>query len=107
MNSPDLVRLRLAIQVGLLTNVPSSARIIWVNLIGDQIRLTVVFERQPTDDERELLIDAACEAEGDFERILETLVEFLVDTRPMATLMKDIPDERGYMVYARYEDDYG
>lgn len=104
----DRIRLRLAVQVALLTNVTAAVRAICVDLAEGTVRLTVYFERSPTSQEEEMLFDAAVETAGDFPENLDAAVDCLVDARPMAELMGALKrDPKGYLVYARHEDGYG
>lgn len=102
------VRLRLATQVGLLTNVTGAMRAICVSLVDNEVRLLAYFDRVPTEDERDMLVDAAVETAGDFPDNLGADVECIVDLRPMRELMGALREaNQGYLVYARHEDGYG
>ena len=60
----DDVQLRLAIQRGLLSNVPSSVRFICVKLEADHLAMVACFSSEPAETEN--LLDAGFEAAGDF-----------------------------------------
>lgn len=70
-----------AIQVGLQFNITPAMRFIYVDLRGQTIRLTAYFERDPTEEEREMLLDAAVEAGAQAKVLLEFDVRCIRDDR--------------------------
>ncbi len=98
VGSFTMARLVRAIQVGLQFNITPAMRFIYVDLRGQTIRLTAYFEGDPTDEEREMLLDAAIEAGAQAESLLEVDVRCIRDDR----LFHLIPSE-GDLVYARHE----
>jgi hypothetical protein len=105
---PERVRLLLAIQTGLLSNVTPAMRVICVRLVDGVIELTAFFEREPSEDEREMLLDASLDAANAFVREVEAKVECIVDEREMGELMRHLNAQpRGALVYMRHELGYG
>ena len=104
----DDVQLRLAIQRGLLWNVPSSVRFICVKLEADHLAMVACFSSEPTEDEKENLLDAGFEAAGDFPGNITVGLKCIVDDRPMGMLIPEIKKANfGRTVYARHEEGYG
>lgn len=98
MNAFDMPRLLRAIQVGLQFNITPAMRFIFINLEADTIWLKAYFDREPTDAEREMLLEAAVEAGGHAEEVLNVDVKCVCDTRPF----QSIP-QVGSLVFARHE----
>lgn len=104
----ERVQLRLAIQTGLLTNITPAMRVICVDMDDGVIRLSALLEREPTQEEEEMLLDAALDAAGDFPRVMKAEVRCVVESRSMADLMGGLhKSPLGYVVYARHEKVYG
>jgi hypothetical protein len=92
------VTLRLAVQVGLQFNITPSMRGIFASLQGNVLKLVAYFDKDPTQEERDLLVDAASEVSGQFPELLDVEVECVWDARAFDELPK-----KGALVYARHE----
>jgi len=94
--------LRNAACQALLYNVTPNMRIVAASLDANRVRLMFVFERSPSDEEKELAYDVAAETSGDFADPPEINVEFVVDSRHRRAILEEAGAGM-HALYARHE----
>ena len=103
MSEVNYSAMRVALQQGLLFNIVSSMRWIFFEFKNNTMILTAAFDREPTEDDRELIIDAVSEASDQFQTRYAIEGHCYYEKRPR----EEVNFKGGFLVYARNEDLYG
>ena len=103
MSEVNFRAMLIAVQQGLLFNIVSSIRWIFFKFENNTMILTAAFDKEPTEDERELITDAVFEAAGDFQTRFSIEGHSYYEKKPL----EEVNPDGGILVYARNEDLYG
>ena len=100
MTTPDPLVLRASIQDGLLFNIVPSIRWIFFHVEKTKMVLNAAFDKEPLENEKEMLIDAVAEASGHFDENFEIEVQCYYEPSRFEEVTK-----KGYLVFARFEEE--